>query len=387
MNDVLVSVFARTDTGMRRSQNEDAFLIADLTTGKIGLGPDVSTHRIGGRGSLMVVSDGMGGAVAGEIASELAVKTLSETLLQMPFGMNVTSELNKAAEAANHRIWEHAQQNPELKGMGATLTAVLVQGGTAYIAQVGDSRAYLVRGEQIKQITKDQSFIQMLIDKGAIKPEQINSVPQNVIMQALGTQASVSVALTSVELYRNDYLIVCSDGLTGKIEPNEIRKHAQESPDLITACRRLVEIANQRGGEDNITVIVAKFDGVGLNTAVDSASITGSFNVINDDYINEVSADVSTLDTPAVAPPQPETKTLGSPSPEPVEQVDTPAVSNLESADPQITQLYSAILPAEEPTQAAPAPAPRRWVRSLLFMVVLAGVLIVAAYVILTYLS
>src|SRR5918992_4387468 len=108
MSNVQVSVFARTDIGMQRSGNEDAFLVADLTTGNVGLGPDMSTHPVGARGSLMVVSDGMGGAVAGEIASELAVKTLSETLLQMPFGMNVTSELNKAAEAANSRIWEHA---------------------------------------------------------------------------------------------------------------------------------------------------------------------------------------------------------------------------------------------------------------------------------------
>lgn len=384
MNDVLVSVFARTDTGMRRSQNEDAFLIADLTTGKIGLGPDVSTHRIGGRGSLMVVSDGMGGAVAGEIASELAVKTLSESLLQMPYGLNVSSQLNKAAEAANYRIWEQAQQNPELKGMGATLTAVLVQGGMAYIAQVGDSRAYLVRGEQIKQITKDQSFIQMLIDKGAIKPDQANSVPQNVIMQALGTQASVSVALTSVELYRNDYLIVCSDGLTGKIEPDELRRHAQESPDLITACRRLVEIANQRGGEDNITVIVAKFDGVGLNTAVDSASITGSFNVINDDYINEETA-VDSAGTPSPAPPkQPETgtKTLGS---DPPAASDKPAFSTPEPVDPQTTQVYKSLSLENESRTIEPATVSHKGGRRVLLTALGVGLLIIAAYLVFYY--
>jgi protein phosphatase len=287
MSNILVSVFARTDIGMQRSGNEDAFLVADLTTGNVGLGPDMSTHPVGARGSLMVVSDGMGGAVAGEIASEMAVTSIRESLMEMPGDLNVSERLKLATEVANERIWEHAQQNPELSGMGATVTAVLVQGTTAYIGQVGDSRAYLVRGEQIKQLTKDQSLAQMLVDSGAITPEQVSSVPQNVIMQALGTQPTVKVALTAVELCRNDYLLICSDGLSNKIQAAEMREMAQSSSDLTAACRRLVEIANERGGEDNITVIIAKFDGEALETGTDSSSITGSFKSINQDYYGD----------------------------------------------------------------------------------------------------
>ena len=287
MSNVQVSVFARTDIGMQRSGNEDAFMVADLTTGNVGLGPDMSTHPLGVRGSLMVVSDGMGGAVAGEIASEMAVTSIRESLMDMPTDLSVSERLKLATEIANEKIWEHAQQNPELSGMGATVTAVLVQGTTAYIGQVGDSRAYLVRGDQIKQLTKDQSLAQMLIDSGAITPEQVSSVPQNVIMQALGTQPTVKVALTAVELFRNDCLLICSDGLSNKIQAIEMREMARSSTDLTATCRRLVEIANERGGEDNITVILARFDGEALQTGTDSSSITGSFKAINQDYYGD----------------------------------------------------------------------------------------------------
>jgi protein phosphatase len=283
-------------------------MVADLTTGNVGLGPDMSTHPVGSRGSLMVVSDGMGGAVAGEIASEMAVTSIRESLMEMPTDLTISDQLKMATEIANERIWEHAQQNPELSGMGATVTAVLVQGTSAYIGQVGDSRAYLIRGERIKQLTKDQSLAQMLVDSGAITPEQIHSVPQNVIMQALGTQPTVKVALTAVELCRNDHLLICSDGLSNKFQDNidELRQTAQSSADLTAACRRLVEIANERGGEDNITVIIARFDGEALHSATDSSSITGSFKAINQEYYGDRSqADHHTSVTSQLASPIP----------------------------------------------------------------------------------
>jgi PPM family protein phosphatase len=287
MSGVQVSVFARTDVGMHRSGNEDSFLVADLTAGKIGLGPDVSTHQLGERGSLMIVSDGMGGAAAGEIASEMAVTTLRESLAAMPTETEISEQLKNAAEIANEKIWNHSQGNPELSGMGATLTAVLVQGTTAYIAQVGDSRAYLIRRQQIKQLTKDQSLAQMLVDSGAIKPDQMDSVPQNVIMQAMGTQPAVKVAMTAVQLFRNDCLVICSDGLSNKIPPAELREMIQGIDDLTAACSLLIEKANERGGEDNITVIIARFDGESLYSAGESNSITGSFRALNQGYSSE----------------------------------------------------------------------------------------------------
>ena len=300
MSDVQVSVFARTDVGMHRSGNEDSFLVADLTAGKIGLGPDVSTHQLGERGSLMIVSDGMGGAAAGEIASEMAVTSMRDSLAEVNSSTEISEQLKSAAEIANERIWNHSQDNPELSGMGATLTAVLVQGTTAYIAQVGDSRAYLLRRDQIKQLTKDQSLAQMLVDSGAIKPEQMESVPQNVIMQAMGTQPAVKVAMTAVELFRNDCLVICSDGLSNKIPPNELREMIQGVEDLTEACRLLIDKANERGGEDNITVIIARFDGEALYSASESSSITGSFRALNQGYSSDYFSGSSA--TPASTP-------------------------------------------------------------------------------------
>jgi len=285
---------------MHRSGNEDSFLVADLTAGKIGLGPDMSTHRLGERGSLLIVSDGMGGAAAGEIASEMAVTSMRDSLAEVNSSTEISEQLKSAAEIANERIWSHSQDNPELSGMGATLTAVLVQGTTAYIAQVGDSRAYLMRRDQIKQLTKDQSLAQMLVDSGAIKPEQMNSVPQNVIMQAMGTQPAVKVAMTAVELFRNDCLVICSDGLSNKVPPNELREMIQEVEDLTEACRLLIDKANERGGEDNITVIIARFDGEALYSASESSSITGSFRALNQGYSSDYFAGNS--GTPASTP-------------------------------------------------------------------------------------
>lgn len=307
MSEILVSVFARTDVGMHRAGNEDAFLVADLTAGKVGLGPEVSKHLLGERGSLMIVSDGMGGAAAGEIASEMAVTSIRESLVEMTPSMEISERLRSAAEIANEQIWNRSQDNPELSGMGATLTAVLVQGTTAYIAQVGDSRAYLMRRGQIKQLTKDQSLAQMLVDSGAIKPEQMDSVPQNVIMQAMGTQPAVKVAMSAVELCKNDCLVICSDGLSNKVPPEELREMIQDVEDLTEACRMLIDKANERGGEDNITVVIARFDGEALHSATESGSITGSFRALNQGYSSEYFSDPRSLSsTPVLDEPQPE---------------------------------------------------------------------------------
>ena len=298
MDDVKVSVFASTDVGMQRSGNEDSFLVADLTTGNTGIGPDMSTHQLGERGSLLIVSDGMGGAAAGEIASELAVTTICESLMEKSDGGDTTDQLRVATETANDRVWNHSLQNPELAGMGATVTAVLVQGTIANIAQVGDSRAYLIRGERVKQITKDQSLAQMLVDSGAIRPDQIHSVPQNVIMQALGTQPTVKVAMTTVQLCRNDSLLICSDGLSNKIHPDELKQAIGETEDLMSACHRLIKLANERGGEDNITVVIAQFDGEALLSATEGQSITASFRTLNQDYMSDNTSATSALASP-----------------------------------------------------------------------------------------
>jgi PPM family protein phosphatase len=274
---VEVSVSARTDTGMVREGNEDAFMIADLTSGNLGLGPDMKTHKIGARGSLMAVSDGMGGAAAGEIASEIAVKTVRKSLMEVPADLDVCEQLKTATENANAQIWKYAEENPEYKGMGATLTAVLIQQAKAYIAQVGDSRAYLVRNQSIKQLTKDQSLVQEMIDAGAIAEDQAASFPSNLITQALGVSQSLEVPISSIELVEGDTLIVCSDGLSQKVKEADMVNLVQQTADLTLLCRGLVALANQRGGEDNITVIAAQFAGELLHSAAERNSITRSF--------------------------------------------------------------------------------------------------------------
>lgn len=280
--DVQVRVSARTDVGMIRRGNEDCFLVADLTTGNTGLGPEVSQHRLGSNGSLMVVSDGMGGAVAGEIASDLAVNGVRDEMLKPgSTPLDVSQRLQLAVERTNRTVWQYAQDNPHLAGMGATLTAVLCHGSKAYVGQVGDSRAYLVRDGRIKQLTKDQSLVQLLVDAKAIQPDQANQVPNNVILQALGTRPDVVVAVTSVDLCAGDAMLLCSDGLSNKVSAEEMRDAiVQNVPDLAAACRRLIELANARGGEDNITALIAQFDGASLQSSAGQFSITGSMHAL-----------------------------------------------------------------------------------------------------------
>jgi protein phosphatase len=278
MSDVSISLFADTHVGMRRAANEDSFLIADLTTGENAGGSQLIAHPLGENGYLMVVSDGMGGAAAGEVASDLAVHTLFEELNKPNKTATLSAYLQYASETANEQIWNYAQDNPEFLGMGATLTAVLVKDRTAHIAQVGDSRAYLIRHQKIEQLTRDQSLVQALLDSNMIQPDQAHLIPQNVILQALGTQPAVSVVMTELEICRNDALLICSDGLSNKMAPEEMVEVIQDCEDLQAAGTRLIEIANERGGEDNITVIVAHFTGADLKRTTESKRITGSYN-------------------------------------------------------------------------------------------------------------
>lgn len=253
-----IRVSAATDIGRRRKRNEDAVLVVDLNTGISAPGGRETTHEIGERGTLLVVSDGVGGTPAGDLASEMTVAEIAEALSYLPTDLSGSLRIRFAVEAANERIWMRAQAAPQLRGMAATATAVLIQGGRVKVAQVGDSRAYLLHGESMQQLTKDQSLAQMVLDTGSIKPGEIRSVPRNVILQALGASCNIDPTLSSVELQENDYLLLCSDGLWGKVNADEMAQILQKAPDHAAACRRLIEMANERGGEDNISIIVAQ---------------------------------------------------------------------------------------------------------------------------------
>jgi len=263
-----VSVAGHTDIGRVREKNEDTFVVADLSGGTL---LDEASHArfdVGERGVLLAVSDGMGGAEAGEVASALVVETLTRALATSAPGMPRDALMNDAIQKAHRAVWNAAKRDS--KKMGATLTSVFVHAGQAYIAEVGDSRAYLIRGGSICQLTHDQSMVQMLVDNGILPPAQADESPlRNVILQAMGNQRDVKVALGRLELRDRDCLVLCSDGLTTLVHDDEIRDIVLKSGRPEIVAHELVELAKERGGFDNITVIVAGIGGSLTKLAID----------------------------------------------------------------------------------------------------------------------
>lgn len=278
-----VTVAGRTDRGRQRSENQDDFLVADLTVppadGGLMLRPEdhdgdhVAPGRVsvGPRGALLLVADGMGGGAAGGLASRLATLWIYQELTaawNREPGVSpdrFAACMRSAVERANARIFQQSMDNPDFRGMGTTATVGGVLEDTLYLAQVGDSRAYLVRASDATQITRDQSMVQAMIDAGTLTEEEAEqSTRRNVILQALGPKPEIKVDMTAQPLRRGDRLVLCSDGLTRLVRREEIGDTVAASTDLGAACRSLVEVANQRGGPDNITVVVAGFDGEGL---------------------------------------------------------------------------------------------------------------------------
>jgi serine/threonine protein phosphatase PrpC len=257
--------------GRVREHNEDTFTVADLTAFNATLAPEVRRHVCGPRGSLFMVADGMGGAAAGEIASQMAVETMLAELnarwrSATPTDAPTFAQILKAAtETVNARIHHYAAEHPETRGMGTTATIAGLLGDRLYLCQVGDSRGYLVRDGVAVQITKDQSLMQRLIDAGEMTPEEAEvSERRNIILQALGPEAQIKVDLTSQQVMRGDVLILCSDGLSGQVGTTEIAAALRDEPDMQRVCTTLIERANAAGGPDNITVIAARFEGEGL---------------------------------------------------------------------------------------------------------------------------
>jgi protein phosphatase len=270
-NAVIVHVFGRTDVGRTREHNEDAFVVADLTTDRATLLPDVRTHTVGPLGSLFMVADGMGGAAAGEIASQMATEAVLTELRATWIAATshdaatFASALRVAGESANTTIYEYATRHPENRGMGSTATVAGLLHDTLYIAQVGDSRAYLVRNGQARMLTKDQSLVQRLVDAGELTEEEAeHSNRRNIILQALGPEPVVRIDLTHQRVSKGDVLILCSDGLSGQVKADEIGRVVASEADLVAVCKQLIDLANESGGPDNITVIAARFDGDGL---------------------------------------------------------------------------------------------------------------------------
>jgi protein phosphatase len=276
---MFVELFAKTNVGRVRAGNEDNFLVLDLSgqgawTGSDGEAiPDgLGRFEVGPKGVVLVVSDGMGGALAGDVASRMAVETVREMLLgaededgEGPCDPDapLVECLRNATDYANFAIHRRSQEDPHCSGMGATLTAAAVTRDGVGLLQVGDSRGYVIRGGQIKLATKDQSLVQQLVDVGQISEQEAEThMFRNVILQALGAQAELQPVTGLVRVFRGDVLLLCSDGLSGKLRGEDMLRIVQESGgDLRRACEALVDEANERGGEDNITVVLARLTG------------------------------------------------------------------------------------------------------------------------------
>jgi serine/threonine protein phosphatase PrpC len=293
-SNIRVRIVGATDVGLVREHNEDNYLIIDLDSGEADFS-HLREYDLGKRGALLVVCDGMGGAAAGEVASQMAVQSMRQQLLPAPTPApavpseggvpppaeppispikddkeesefhQVARRLREAAQRANQEIYEAACADIAKAGMGTTLTALMLLHSHVVVAQVGDSRAYLWRQGKLTQITHDQSLVNQLLDSGQITPEQAKLFEHsNVILQALGVQEDIEVVLSSETLRRDDRLLLCSDGLVGVVSDEEIQEVVASVDNLEEGVQRLIDMARAGGGPDNITVILAQAYGDGL---------------------------------------------------------------------------------------------------------------------------
>ncbi|MEO8875581.1 MAG: protein phosphatase 2C domain-containing protein [Polyangiaceae bacterium] len=260
-----MTVYGRSDVGSVRTNNEDALLIADATFAQpLAIG-ELESAALGGKQMLLAVSDGMGGENAGEVASALTLEAMLRTL---PYALSqsfAVDALRASIDQANVEVSE-AAHTPGREGMGATLVAALIHDDFVTIAGVGDSRAYLLRTPgTLARLTRDQSYVQAMIDRGEMTEEEAAFSPQkNVILQAIGRMPALQLPLSQLELRRGDILLLCSDGLTGEVEDGQLREILMSAPSVDVACERLIEVANAHGGRDNVTCVVAMFNGPGL---------------------------------------------------------------------------------------------------------------------------
>jgi len=262
---VTVRAAVRTDVGLVRKNNEDTPFFADLASGRDN---PTQVDRVSSAGLLAGVCDGMGGAAAGEVASNIAAREIPAALARVTCDATpdeFATALVNAIVDAGEVIRTHAKAHPDCKGMGTTCTAVACRHKTLFVGQIGDSRAYVFRLGKLVQVTKDQTLLSRLIEEGAVPAEDSSQASgSNVVLQALGSTENIRVAVTTVHLRRGDRLLVCSDGLSGLVSDDAISRVLSSHADPGAASDKLIMLANDAGGGDNITVVVCEFDGDGL---------------------------------------------------------------------------------------------------------------------------
>jgi protein phosphatase len=272
----VVNTYGLTDPGRVRASNEDSFLISELRKAMRVAQTNLSqptTHYSAEQGHLFLVADGMGGHNAGELASALAVGTVEEFALNTfkwffhmdnPEGKALRDELRNALRLADARVCEEAANNPELHGMGTTMTLAYALNADLYVVHVGDSRCYVFRERALHRITQDHTLVAELVRRGELTPEQAATHRwRHVVTNTVGgTEPGVHAEVHKVQLEDGDVVLLCSDGLTEMVSDEWIAEVLEAEPDPRRACERLVAGANERGGRDNVTVIVARFDAV-----------------------------------------------------------------------------------------------------------------------------
>jgi len=266
-----VTLFGMSDVGRVRKNNEDNFVVCNLTTGEVGITPALCEHSPGPFGSLFMVADGMGGEASGEVASQLAATTVPKRLYDNLKTLGTVSETNfvillrEAIEYANQIIYQKAQENPAFRGMGTTTTASALFGQHLFVGQVGDSRCYLIRNKQIRQLTRDQTFLNYLRDIGAELPaDPEKDSRKSILTQAVGSSETLDVKVTYARLNQGDRILLCSDGLYNMVPEADLLENASRKNGLSSNCKALIDKANGNGGTDNITVILGEFSGHGL---------------------------------------------------------------------------------------------------------------------------
>ncbi len=310
-------VAAKTDVGRVRQGNEDSYLVAE---------------------PVFAVADGMGGHLGGEIASETAVETITEAV--RADAPQDAATLASLVRRANSAIWEKAQGDPNLRGMGTTCTLVLVRDHELHVAHVGDSRAYLLRAGELSQLTEDHTLVGRMVREGRLSAEEAERHPQrSIITRALGVDAEVEVDEMTIGIEEGDRFLLCSDGLTSMVDSEEVHNVLSGERDPDSAVERLVGVANAAGGEDNVTVVLIDIVGDGEASAAPTAPAAA-----------------------AAAPPPPRQRENTDPDPVPAAPAVATGVHRLEN------------VPQEQPQSR------RRWPRGLVVTLLLLLVLAAAAF-------